>query len=121
MNFTENFENFASRLTTYDLLLYGGFGLIIWVLFQDNLKPLVNTIYTKLLELLKTSKTKVSSVVTDVGSQPKVLTDDSFFELVAAWKQTRDLAVKNKRKDAVTLLDQVFPHLSPCEDTTGNI
>ena len=31
MNFTESFEQFSSRLTTTDLAVYDGAGLIVWV------------------------------------------------------------------------------------------
>ena len=39
MNFTESFNEFSSKLSTMDLALYAGAGMIIWVLFQDRLAP----------------------------------------------------------------------------------
>jgi hypothetical protein len=48
-----------------------------------------------------------------VGSVQPVVADDVFFDLVASWKQTRDLAVKSGCSEAVKVADQMFPHLSP--------
>ena len=39
MNYTESFDEFASRLGPTDLALYAGAGLIISILFKDKLSP----------------------------------------------------------------------------------
>ena len=39
MNFTESFQEFSSRVSTTDLALYAGVGLVLWVLFKDKLSP----------------------------------------------------------------------------------
>jgi hypothetical protein len=39
--------------------------------------------------------------------------EDLFFQLVASWKQTRDLAVRSGCQEAIKVADQMFPYLSP--------
>lgn len=123
MNFTESFQEFSSRLTTMDLALYAGVGLVLFVLFKDKLSP-VQTVLMGLLNKVKNITTN-NSVVLPVVSVPKVdpvtlpkdtatsSQDDTFFKLVVSWKQTRDLAEKSGCSEAVKVADQMFPFLSP--------
>ena len=117
MNFTESFEQFSSKLTTTDLALYAGVGLVIWVLFKDKLSP-VQKLIIDLVNRVKgsVSSPKVDSVVVP-EVKPVVVTEenkeDVFFKLVVSWKQTRDLAVKSGCAEAVKVADQMFPYLSP--------
>lgn len=117
MNFTESFEQFSSKLTTTDLALYAGVGLVLWVLFKDKLSP-VQKLVIDLVNRVKgsVSSPKVDSVVVP-EVKPVVVTEenkeDVFFKLVVSWKQTRDLAVKSGCAEAVKVADQMFPYLSP--------
>jgi hypothetical protein len=117
MNFTESFQQFSSRLTTTDLALYAGAGLVLWVLFRERLSP-VQKIISDLLNKAKGSINKpkadnvvVPEVVTVVVSENNK--EDVFFKLVVSWKQTRDLAVESGCVEAVKVADQMFPFLSP--------
>jgi hypothetical protein len=119
MNFTESFDQFASRLTTMDLALYAGAGLILWVLFKDRLSP-VQQLALDIINKFKNSTKKVSDspvsvIVPEV--KPVAVTkdnkEDTFFKLVVSWKQTRDLAVESDCAEAVKVADQMFPYLSP--------
>lgn len=119
MNFTESFQEFSSRLSTMDLALYAGAGIILWVLFKDKLSP-VQVFLSNLLSKVKvpTSSSVVPIVVPSVDAVvvPKSVTsqpDDTFFKLVVSWKQTRDLAVQSGCGEAVKVADQMFPFLSP--------
>jgi len=122
MNFTESFDQFASKLTTMDLALYAGVGLVLWVLFRDKLSP-VQKLVLSLTEKIRgvlipgapaqsvdTALPVVTKPVVDV--EPKN-NEDVFFKLVVSWKQTRDLAVKSGCVEAVKVADQMFPFLSP--------
>ena len=40
MNFTESFDQFSSSLSTTDLALYAGVGLVVWVMFKNKLRPI---------------------------------------------------------------------------------
>lgn len=122
MNFTESFQEFSSRLSTTDLALYAGAGIVIWVLFKDRLSP-VQQLITSLIEKAK-GLTKGNSVILPIVEVPKVdpvvlpkvigdNRDDVFFKLVVSWKQTRDLAEKSGCNEAVKVADQMFPFLSP--------
>jgi hypothetical protein len=116
MNFTESFDQFASKLNTTDLLLYAGVGLVLWVFFKDKLSP-VQKLVTSVVEKYRSlSLTKTSDVV-NVVSKPSVVTnantEDLFFRLVVSWKQTRDLAVQSGCSEAVKVADEMFPFLSP--------
>ncbi len=120
MNFTESFSEFSSRLTTTDLALYAGIGLIIFVLFKDKLSP-VQKIILDLMQKAKgltttTAKTSTVNVVSPVVKTEPVVTaenEDLFFRLVVSWKQTRDLAQESGCSEAVKVADQMFPFLSP--------
>ena len=116
MNYTESFDQFASRVGVMDLALYAGIGVIVWVLFREQLNP-VKDYVTKLLSMV-TAKAKnqvvpLSSVVVENVSTETVKQGDLFFQLVASWKQTRDLAVLSKCEEAIKVADQMFPYLSP--------
>ena len=114
MNFTTSFEEFAKGVSTSDLMLYAGVGIVIWVLFKDSLSP-VQKLLGGLLDQTKnylSTPNKTTGVVIPVVSKP-ANNDDLFFNLVASWKQTRDLAEKSGCSKAVDVADQMFPFLSP--------
>jgi hypothetical protein len=118
MNYTETFQEFATRVGPTDLALYAGVGLVLWVLFKDKLSP-VQEFVGGLTNKLKSSLNKPSTVVPSVSVpdvKPSVVDSndqDVFFKLVVSWKQTRDLAVQSGCEEAVKVADQMFPHLSP--------
>jgi hypothetical protein len=127
MNFTESFDQFSSRVTTLDLALYAGVGLVLWVLFKDKLSP-VQKALGSLLNNLKSVNSQPTNVAPVVVSVPVAnnsatveelniprftVVDDVFFRLVVSWKQTRDLAVESGCEEAVKAADQMFPFLSP--------
>ena len=118
MNFTESFQDFSSRLSTTDLALYAGFGLVLWVLFKDRLSP-VQKLLAGLFEKIKGVSTNKSLPVVNVPAVSPVVVpkktdaEDTFFKLVVSWKQTRDLAVQSGCSEAVKVADQMFPYLSP--------
>ena len=118
MNFTESFQEFSSRLRPMDLALYGGVGLVLWVLFKDKLSP-VQKLLAGFVEKFKGGSANTSLPVVNVPSvSPVVLpkkndAEDTFFKLVVSWKQTRDLAVQSGCSEAVKVADQMFPFLSP--------
>jgi hypothetical protein len=124
MNFTESFEEFSSRLTTTDLALYAGIGVILFILFKDKLSP-VQKLLLQITEQIKSlfvaakkpdnsfgSLTLVTSDTTPVKVSDSA-TEDLFFKLVVSWKETRDLAVRSGCAEAVKVADQMFPFLSP--------
>lgn len=127
MNFTESFDQFSSRITTLDLALYAGVGLVLWVLFKDKLSP-VQKVLGSLLNNLKSINSQPTNTTPAVASVPVTnipiptdelniprftVVDDVFFRLVVSWKQTRDLAVESGCDEAVKAADQMFPFLSP--------
>lgn len=112
MNYTETFDQFASRISGTDLALYAGAGIILWILFKDKLSPVQQAI----LDLINKNKKDTVAIITDTVKQPsqsQVKSDDIFFKLVVSWKQTRDLAVTSGCDEAVKVADQMFPFLSP--------
>lgn len=118
MNFTESFEQFSSKLSTMDLALYAGIGLVLWVMFKERLSP----VQAFLLNLFNQVKGKVGVSVPTVppsitvekpSSTTHAGSEDVFFNLVVSWKQTRDLAVQSGCAEAVKVADQMFPFLSP--------
>jgi hypothetical protein len=126
MNYTETFDQFASKLSTTDLALYAGAGLILWVLFKDKMSPVQNFLSTTIEKIKSSPSLKsvnpVAIVVPTV--KPVIITkEDIFFKLVASWKQTRDLAVESGCDDAVKAADQMFPYLSPnvCGNSTTQV
>jgi hypothetical protein len=118
MNFTESFQEFSSKLSTTDLALYGGVGLVLWVLFKDKLSP-VQKLLAGLVEKVKGVSSNTSLPVVNIPSVSPVVVpkrtdaEDTFFKLVVSWKQTRDLAVQSGCSEAVKVADQMFPFLSP--------
>jgi hypothetical protein len=121
MNFTESFQEFSSRLSTTDLALYAGAGLILWVLFKDKLSPVQKFLGGVIDQVKKITESnsvqlpvvtipKVDPVVIPSSSSNK---DDVFFKLVVSWKQTRDLAEQSGCTEAIKVADQMFPFLSP--------
>jgi hypothetical protein len=117
LNYTETFDQFASRLSTTDLALYAGAGIIIWVLFKEKLSPVSSYISSLLAKFKNTNNTvNISPVVVPEVSPVAVNKndkEDTFFKLVVSWKQTRDLAVASGCQEAVKVADQMFPFLSP--------
>ena len=118
MNFTESFQEFSSRLSTTDLALYAGVGLVLWVLFKDKLSP-VQKLLMGFVDKMKGVNGNSSLPVVNVPSVSPVVipkrtdAEDTFFKLVVSWKQTRDLAVQSGCSEAVKVADQMFPFLSP--------
>lgn len=121
MNFTESFQEFSSKLSTTDLALYAGVGLVLWVMFKDKLSP-VQQFLGSLINKAKGIIQQPSSIQLPVVEVPKVDpvvvpkkndTEDTFFKLVVSWKQTRDLAVQSGCSEAVKVADEMFPFLSP--------
>lgn len=116
MNYTQTFEEFSKSVSTLDLALYAGAGLVLWVLFKDKLSPVQKIIS----DIITNVKSKIPAPnklnVTPVVPPPSAETTDKenvFFDLIASWKQTRDLAVKSNCVEAVKVADQMFPYLSP--------
>lgn len=123
MNFTESFEQFSSKLTTMDLALYAGVGMVLWVLFKDKLSPVQELVLSLFKNVKSSLETKPSGslvpVAVPVVTETKSIDEqkDIFFKLVVSWKQTRDLAVQSGCQEAVKVADEMFPYLSPsvCE------
>lgn len=123
MNFTESFEQFSSKLTTMDLALYAGVGMVLWVLFKDKLSPVQEFVLSLFKNVKSSLETKPSGslvpVAVPVVTETKSIDEqkDIFFKLVVSWKQTRDLAVQSGCQEAVKVADEMFPYLSPsvCE------
>lgn len=138
MNYTQTFEEFSKGVSTTDLALYAGVGIVLWVLFKDKLSPISKTVKDLLESFKKKVQTPVETnkiptnavptlaeltLVSTLETKPTVTTtstseNDLFFDLVSSWKQTRDLAQKAGCEQAVEVADQMFPYLSPnvCED-----
>jgi hypothetical protein len=118
MNFTESFQEFSSRLSTTDLALYAGVGLVLWVMFKDKLSP-VQKLLAGFIEKARGVSSNTSLPVVNVPAVSPVIVpkktdaEDTFFKLVVSWKQTRDLAVQSGCSEAVKVADQMFPYLSP--------
>lgn len=116
MNYTETFDQFASKVSTLDLALYAGLGLVLYVLFQDKLSPIqkiIGDLLNKFTSKPVLSKLPVTPDVSVPSKISEVKKEDIFFKLVASWKQTRDLAVQSNCVEAVKVIDQMFPFLSP--------
>lgn len=116
MNYTESFQEFATKIGPMDLALYAGAGLVLFVLFKERLSP-VQKFIGSLTEKLKglSSLKPVAPVAVVVPTVKPVVTskEDIFFKLVVSWKQTRDLASECGCSEAVKVADQMFPYLSP--------
>lgn len=124
MNFTESFDQFSSRVTTTDLALYAGIGIVLWVLFKDKLSPVQKFLLdlTSRIKLPEKAESPVPVRVPGVApvTVPKVEPpqnakekEDTFFKLVVSWKQTRDLAEQLNCDKALEAADNMFPFLSP--------
>jgi hypothetical protein len=111
MNFTQTFEEFSGSLGPTDLLLYAGLGIVLWVLFKDQLSP-AQKFLTDLLDKAKDNVPSVPNIVAPSLTKPEN-TKNVFLDLVVSWKQTRDLAEKSGCTKAVEVADQMFPYLSP--------
>lgn len=117
MNFSENFQEFSGRLGPTDLVLYAGAGIILWVLFKDQLSPVQKMIVDFI------NKFKNKTTTNETITEPVVVqTENIFLELIVSWKQTRDLAEKTGCVKAIEVLDQMFPYLSPksCKEVSIN-
>lgn len=113
MNFTQTFEEFSGSLGPTDLLLYAGIGIVLWVLFKDQLSPVQKIIVDLVNKIRGQIPTpSISSPVID-ANPTSADSPNIFFDLVASWKQTRDLAEKSGCTKAVEVADQMFPYLSP--------
>lgn len=123
LDYAQSFEEFSRSVKPIDLALYAGVGLVLWVLFKDKLSPVQNLVLSlvdKVKSLVGGSKKVVETNVVPPVSKKGFLgfgasddKQDVFFQLVASWKQTRDLAVKSGCEQAVKVADQMFPYLSP--------
>lgn len=114
MNFTESFQEFAGRLGPTDIALYGGAGIILWILFKDQLVTLPKIIMdfvNKVKNHQKIIPPITSPINNDIIVDSNI--DGLFFDLVVSWKQTRDLAHKSGCLKAVEIIDSAFPHLGP--------
>lgn len=115
MNFTESFSEFSAKLGMVDLMLYAGVGIVLWVLFKEQLSP-VQQIILNLINRFRQPKAEntPADIVKSIEKTTEIVSDkDLFFNLVVSWKQTRDLAVKSGCSKAVEVADQMFPYLSP--------
>jgi len=107
MNYAESFQEFSSKLSTTDLVMYAGAALILYVLFKDQLNPLKEWVVNIVSEFSK--KSPISNVISsEVKNNSK-----TFLDLITNWKNTRDLAETLNCTKAVETLDSVFPFLSP--------
>ena len=124
MNFTQSFEEFSGSLGPTDLALYAGVGVVLWILFKDQMSP-VQKMVLDFVNKFKgknsnNSDSNLADKIKDIVDSSKEQVEDRnlFLDLVVSWKQTRDLAEKSGCKKAVEVADQMFPYLSPmvCED-----
>jgi hypothetical protein len=123
MNYTETFDQFASRLGPTDLALYAGAGIVLWVLFKDRLSPvqkMISGLFSSTTSDTKSQSAKpvspeliLSNIFHPIPTVLEAQKQDVFFDLVVSWKQTRDLALKSGCDKAVEVADQMFPFLSP--------
>ena len=79
MNFTQSFEEFSSGLGPMDLALYAGIGIILWVLFKEQLSP-VQKILTDLINKVKKNTPSVPSLpnLSKTTKKEVVAGDDEF-------------------------------------------
>jgi hypothetical protein len=125
MNYTQTFEEFSKSVSTLDLALYAGAGLVLWALFKDKLSPvqkIISDIVTNVKSKIPaTNKLNVTPVVP--SSSDTTDKEAVFFDLIVSWKQTRDLAAKSNCIEAVKVADQMFPYLSPniCGSNKENV
>ena len=115
MNYTETFDQFASRVTPTDLALYAGAGIILWVLLKEKLctaQKVLMDLVTKAKGLLG-KKIDALPVVNVPATTSPSTNENVFLALIVSWKQTRDLAVTSGCTEAVRVADEMFPYLSP--------
>lgn len=112
MNFTQTFEEFSGSLGPTDLILYAGIGIVVWVLFKDQLSP-VQKFLIDTFNKVKGNIPQPSLPNVVLPTKPDDVEPSVFFDLVVSWKQTRDLAEKSGCSKAVEVADQMFPYLSP--------
>jgi len=123
-NYTETFDQFASKLGPTDLALYAGAALVLFVLFKNRLSPvklILNDLMLKLRSATGTAKTlNIVPEIKPLATPVSIHKEDTFFKLVVSWKQTRDLAVELGCDEAIKVADQMFPYLSPnsCKENT---
>jgi len=125
MNPLETFGEFTKKLTLTDLALYAGVGIVLWVLFKEQLSPVQKVISDLFGNKNTVSKPNLTPIVVVPDNTNKVndtSSQDVFFNLVVSWKQTRDLAVRSGCVKAVEVADQMFPYLSPvvCKEESKN-
>jgi len=116
MNYTETFDQFATRVSPTDLALYAGLGLILWLLFKDRLSPIqtfISDFTTRVKQGIQNNNINSTTENMIVSKPQPKNTEDVFFKLVESWKRTRDLAVQSNCEEAVKVADQMFPYLSP--------
>ena len=109
--FTQSFDDFSAGLSTTDLFLYAGAGLLVYFLFQDKLDGLKSWVMDLVSKTKNTTNKPVSPVVQNTRLKPNS-SADPFVELIVSWKHTRDLAEGCKNKQAVELMDKLFPSLN---------
>jgi len=114
MNYTESFQEFSSRLSSTDLMVYGGAALVLFVLFKDKLDPVKQWLTNLISSVSSKLKKETVSTVSTANA------DADFLKLVSSWKNTRDLAENMGCGEAVKILDTVFPHLGPHNCSTEN-
>lgn len=114
MNYTESFQEFSSRLSSTDLMVYGGAALVLFVLFKDKLDPVKQWLTNLISSVSSKLKKETASTVSTANN------DANFLKLVSSWKNTRDLAENMGCGEAVKILDTVFPHLGPHNCSTEN-
>lgn len=112
MNFTENFNDFSTKLGPMDLALYAGAGLILWVLFKDQLSP-VQKMLVGLVDKLKNKTNNENKPYLEAPTLKNNAPTDLFLDMIVSWKKTRDLAIKANCVEAVKSIDGVFPNLNP--------
>lgn len=114
MNYTQSFEEFSTSLGPTDLALYAGVGVVLYVLFKDRLSPVQEMLLEWGEQVKEYFKSRPAPVVVPVVKTPVVVKNNEVFnQMVASWKQTRDLAAKYKCERAVDALDAAFPYLAP--------
>lgn len=109
--FTQSFDDFSAGLSSSDLFLYAGAGLLVYFLFQDKLGGVKSWVMDFVSKTKNTASKPVLSVVQNATPKPSS-SADPFVELIVSWKHTRDLAENCKNKQAVELMDKLFPSLN---------
>jgi hypothetical protein len=128
MNYTQSFEEFSQGVGPTDLALYAGIGVVLFVLFKDKLSPVQKMLYEAFNQIKKSLETRpvqINPTNVVVGPAPDfpvtpapplvrpTVQQDTFLELVASWRKTRDLSEKYGCGQATEKLDEVFQYLSP--------